>query len=624
MTQASLEIGGVSLEKIDETLIENMNILIRRWDRNLNTPEGGPKRASYKNAWNSTGQIAKAYYEMDRVRDMQEKAETAEKEVETEKAEIQKLQNKKKEIETKKASFQKFREMLGQLSFLSKAIKDQEERIAEQKSALKKWPSLNIYIGKAKELQIKKKQVLIHALYIKAQAAQQEYNHKKAEFEKLKQINQADIKQLRNLLLKKQKEESRLAGINLVAKIKQLGSSSIEVKSVSSEKALDLVDGEIKITEAVEITVPGVMEMQLMPQGVNIEHIKFSIRQIESDIKTIYDKYEVSDIDELQALSDAYSEAKQETERLKLILDKILGSNTWAAIKSANDLIPAGIESEDEIKRQIAALCGSKSLDTFIGGLETILNDYKRKYGNINNLQANIHKILKEKEANQAKLASIDEIPKEFQGIDDPNQYDSNLQAEIDNYDSRINDHDTKLRETERNLGEKSSDEYSDEFQEKKAVFESKKAEYEHWLNIYNVFCSLKEHTTGNPVDDIEKNFREYLDIITEGGLTLNSMDTQMAIQLASGTHALTYDILSDGTKDTISLAFRLSMLEHLYPEGNGLAIFDDPFTDMDPKRVSQSCKLIQKFAENNQVLFITCDDKYKKLMPGNIIAVEK
>ena len=102
----------------------------------------------------------------------------------------------------------------------------------------------------------------------------------------------------------------------------------------------------------------------------------------------------------------------------------------------------------------------------------------------------------------------------------------------------------------------------------------------------------------------------------------LNSIDDQMLVQLASGSNALTYNTLSDGTKDTISLAFRLAMLEHLYPEGDGLAVFDDPFTDMDVKRVEQSCKLIQKFAENNQVIFTTCDDKYTKYMTGNVITM--
>ena len=112
--------------------------------------------------------------------------------------------------------------------------------------------------------------------------------------------------------------------------------------------------------------------------------------------------------------------------------------------------------------------------------------------------------------------------------------------------------------------------------------------------------------------------------MISDGSLKLHSMDEKMSVQLASGPYSMTYDILSDGTKDTISLAFRLAMLEHLYPEGNGLAVFDDPFTDMDAKRVEQSCRLIQKYAENNQVIFVTCDRKYQDYMSGKVIPVDR
>jgi uncharacterized protein YhaN len=123
---------------------------------------------------------------------------------------------------------------------------------------------------------------------------------------------------------------------------------------------------------------------------------------------------------------------------------------------------------------------------------------------------------------------------------------------------------------------------------------------------------------------DIEKRFKKYLDLISSGDLGLKSIDDKLNVEMASGTHKLTYNILSDGTKDTISLAFRLAMLEHLYPKGDGLAVFDDPFTDMDPKRVQQACKLIMEFAQNNQVIFLTCDEKYKDMMNGNIIAIKR
>ena len=61
-------------------------------------------------------------------------------------------------------------------------------------------------------------------------------------------------------------------------------------------------------------------------------------------------------------------------------------------------------------------------------------------------------------------------------------------------------------------------------------------------------------------------------------------------------------------------------MLEHLYPDGGGLAVFDDPFTNMDPERTRQACKLVNEFAKKNQVIFVTCDPKYEELLDAKTI----
>ena len=363
------------------------------------------------------------------------------------------------------------------------------------------------------------------------------------------------------------------------------------------------------------------MEMQLIPKGVDAQEVKQRLLSLDSGINALHDKYNVGSLEELQGVSDAYSAAWSELEGLRMKLEMILGESSWEEVRKADESVPAGIEAESEIRKQIADLCGTKTADAFLGGLQTTLSDYQVKYESVENLKSSIEKLEKEKAVNQGKLDSMDEIPEEFRETD-PDQYDADFQESIDACDKEISDHSERLRDAERRLGDKSAEEYSEELQEKEAVLEARKAEYEHWHNIYNVFCRLKEQSAGNPVEDIEKKFREYLGEITDGSLKLDSMDEQMSVHLASGSHALTYDILSDGTKDTVSLAFRLAMLEHLYPEGGGLAVFDDPFTDMDAKRVEQSCRLIRKFAENNQVIFVTCDDKYRNYMTGNTITV--
>lgn len=625
LTQAALETGGVSIDKLEKTLKKNMDDLSGHWDFMADAPEGGPKRATWKNQWKQgVGAIAKAYYEVDEVRSKQEDAEKAEREVETEKAVIVELQAKKKEVETQRLSFQKIRGELNQRSLLEDTIKDRDRIISERSGAITRWPEIIDGIVKAGKLQTKQKQARDHELFCKAEQTQQDYISKNAEFEKMKEVDSSDLKNLRDLSSKKRKEEGKLAGMNLAARIKKLGPAEITVKTASSGETLDYADGEVLITEAVDINIPGVMDMQLTPKGVDVETVKANLKAFEKEIKDIHEKYGVGSFEELQELSESFDTVKRDADILKNKLDMILGERTWEDVKTANDDVPEDIESEEEIKRQIADLCGTKSVDAFLGGLESTLADYEGRYESVDKLKESIEKLNKEKESSEKKLKSMDKIPDEFRGIDDPDRYDAELQRKIEGYENQIEEHSGRANEAARKLGDKSAEEYSDELQEKEDALAAKKAEYGHWRNIHKVFCEMKEQTGGNPVEDIEARFREYLEAVTDGSLQLNSMDEKLSVQLASGTHALTYDTLSEGTRDTISLAFRLAMLEHLYPDGDGLAVFDDPFTDMDPKRVDQACKLIQKFAENNQVIFVTCDGKYQDYMSGNVISMSR
>ena len=80
------------------------------------------------------------------------------------------------------------------------------------------------------------------------------------------------------------------------------------------------------------------------------------------------------------------------------------------------------------------------------------------------------------------------------------------------------------------------------------------------------------------------------------------------------------YKKLSEGTKDTVSLAFRLAVLDHLFPQGGGVIVLDDPFTDMDAERTEQACALLQECAKQHQVIFLTCKEEYLDMLGGNHI----
>ncbi len=57
-----------------------------------------------------------------------------------------------------------------------------------------------------------------------------------------------------------------------------------------------------------------------------------------------------------------------------------------------------------------------------------------------------------------------------------------------------------------------------------------------------------------------------------------------------------------------------------MFPGGGGFVVLDDPFTDMDKERRDRACRLLSEFSKTNQVIFVTCDNRYMEQLKGNVI----
>lgn len=625
VTQAVMETGGVSLDRLETQLKEIISGYQSHWDFSADLPEGGVKRGIHNEWKREAGLILQAYYTKERLAEAQADAEAAEKNVESRKAEIREISAEKKEVEAKRESFRKYKSALEQRLLLQRQIATQKAALSERENALKKWPGLEAVINEASELQIKQSLAKIHDLFLEIEKLQSDYEAKVSKLQTLIPADPEDVKSVQKLQKRQTKLEGQITGLNLVAKIKQLGDTPIEVCSAASGLPVPATEGELAITEAVEIKIAGVMEMQLMPQGIDLDGVKGELQEISTQISRIYKKYGVESLEELQDKAGEYDRLGLEVTNSKNGLALKLGAFTWEELQKQNAQVPADIPTEAEVKRQIGQLCGNTPVDRFIGGLESTRNQYAEKYVSMDKLKEDIEEQKKQILENENRLDVVKEIPEEYREIQNPDQYEADLRAEIEDIEKELEVLRDDLSEAERKLGDRTAEEYSEELAKAEDDFKEKKAVCARWKHIYEVFLRLKEEAKGNPMQDIEEKFREYLSEISDGGVSLASpIDDRMTVKLASGNHALTYETLSNGTEETISLAFRLAMLEHLFPNGGGLAVFDDPFTDMDPKRVEQSCRLIQKYAENNQVIFITCDSKYRQMMSGNVISVSR
>lgn len=124
-------------------------------------------------------------------------------------------------------------------------------------------------------------------------------------------------------------------------------------------------------------------------------------------------------------------------------------------------------------------------------------------------------------------------------------------------------------------------------------------------------------------MQDIAERFTYYLKVISNGKISSEFPEAdKLNMNIYSEKSLLDYGKLSEGTKETVSLAFRLAVLDHLFPNGGGIIVLDDPFTDMDAERTEQSCELIKECAKKHQVIFLTCKEEYIAMLGGKSISL--
>ena len=99
------------------------------------------------------------------------------------------------------------------------------------------------------------------------------------------------------------------------------------------------------------------------------------------------------------------------------------------------------------------------------------------------------------------------------------------------------------------------------------------------------------------------------------------------AIDLESNTfsHAGTgmdvpFQVLSMGTRACLGLAVRLSMARWFLKDRRGFLVLDDPLVDLDPQRQEEAAAMLKGFAEDKQVILLTCHPRHAEILGGETI----
>lgn len=622
MSQAFAESDGISMNAIEQAITEKIDeIAGKHWDFEREIP------ARKAGRWaNGLGEILKAYYALEDAQKVLGEISRLESEADLAANDYTTQDTAAHIAEDEYNRFYGFASRLAVQAGCKKECSRIEEDISKTADALDKWPKLSDDLNKAKALQEEQQQRELLTQYESAQKIAEELNSLNAEFLDRACPSNDEIAQVKKAQKQIATLENKLCGMNIAAAVELLGENTIEITSLRTGEAINLTDGMASLTEAVKISLPGIMEMQLSPANVNVSDVEDKIAEYRSSVNEVFAKYQVDSLDNLNELAESIREGNAKICSANSQLSAILGSRSYENLVKAAQAINTDVRSKEKIEQDILAVCGTIDVAKFITVKETIIAGYVSEYNSIDDLKTKAAELEEVHKGLVSSLSDTEDIPAEYLCISEPEAFLTQLQADLRNK--------RKLRETAltnktaavsklESYRENTSGDPVANAEKAERLFNEKKELLAHWRHIAEVFKMQKEAIRNNPMQDLSDRFVHYLNVISGGKVSSEFPETdKLNMNIYSDNNLLDYGKLSEGTKETVSLAFRLAVLDHLFPNGGGVIVFDDPFTDMDEERTAQSCELIKECAKQHQVIFLTCCEDYLSMLPGNEIRV--
>ena len=601
--------GGLTLKQMKDLVNEQITKLEQKWDKNKKGPDEKTFK-DYKDSMPPTGikdSVTEGWYKK-HLSELNYK-KTKDAETDYEKC----LKNKEiimKSLEAENSRLKEVIDSSGSITnkkILNELIAKSDKYISDKDN----WNKLNKELDEYTKLDEEYKYATSLERFNQIDSKKKEYEKELESFKTLKEIDNNVIKKVEKLDNEINKETNKLNSLNLELKLNNI-SDNVIIKSLINDNVLSKDTDSLSIKEAINITVPGVLDIDILPEGLNIEEIKNNIDSYRKDIDEIFRKYEVSDLDGLNKLLEQYQEQKNLVEKLKKDYESTIGDDDYDTLKAGYDT-SVTVRTSGDIENDIKVLTKGEQLDVCGGIIKKDLKDYEDEYKTLKDLEAAITNLQQEITTLQASITVVPDSLKDIEIID---EYKESIQQKIRELEEKRTESEDELRQAFSNLPETSSEELELEVKKWSKYYDDILTEYNNWLNIKEKLDKFSP--TGDKTDDVKNAFNKYLSIISDNKIQTNDLDKDLNLSMVSGKYALRSDYLSAGSKETVEFAFRLAVLESLFPEGGGLLVLDDSFTNMDPNRKKEACDLINEFAKKNQVIFVTCTPEYDRLLNIN------
>lgn len=142
------------------------------------------------------------------------------------------------------------------------------------------------------------------------------------------------------------------------------------------------------------------------------------------------------------------------------------------------------------------------------------------------------------------------------------------------------------------------------------------KKEAEILTKTEDLLQRARESFLSKYMQPLQNGLHKYLSLIdgpegTKSGYAIDDfeLDMDMNIKLSYSGSTKGAEYLSQGYQDLVALCSRLALVDVLYADEKPILILDDPFTNLDDKKIKEALKLLHTIADERQTVYFTCHD---------------
>ena len=110
-------------------------------------------------------------------------------------------------------------------------------------------------------------------------------------------------------------------------------------------------------------------------------------------------------------------------------------------------------------------------------------------------------------------------------------------------------------------------------------------------------------------MEPVRKKYMKYYLLLSPEDGKEYTLDADLNIRVREAGASRDVGYLSEGYQDLIGLCRRMAMIDIMYKNEKPFLLFDDPFVNLDDRKLSGARDFLSKIAKNYQIIYLTCQN---------------